>query len=262
MQPSRSSTAWEPKVRVAQNQRARCRWVLDADIKSFFDEIDHDVILSRTPVFRRVIEGWLKAGVFTGEVFDSHGNGHAARRSDLTAAGQHRSARYGRPVPRMVAGRRQTGSCAKRWKHFPNRRKAIGNVKPENAVISLRGPAKPRKTSRSEPPKIYGPYPDGSWRTLRLVVNDKRTRTNPALRKDRKLRDLRLIRYADDFVVLARSRRQLETVVLPKLREFLAAGGFGSALRKQELCGSKCDSYPMGQPLCVIHYSRLCVGYW
>jgi RNA-directed DNA polymerase len=53
-----------------ENQRARCSWILDADIKSFFDEIDHEVILSRTPVFRRVIEGWLKAGVFTGDVFD------------------------------------------------------------------------------------------------------------------------------------------------------------------------------------------------
>jgi RNA-directed DNA polymerase len=51
------------------NQSARCCWVLDADIKSFFDEIDHEVILSRTPVFRRVIESWLKAGVFVGEVF-------------------------------------------------------------------------------------------------------------------------------------------------------------------------------------------------
>jgi hypothetical protein len=97
--------------------------------------------------------------------------------------------------------------------------------RPENAVISLRGPQKPRKTSRIEPPKIYGPYPDGSWRTLRLVVNDEKTRTPPALRKDTKLRDLRLIRYADDFVVLARSRRQLETAVLPRLREFLAARG-------------------------------------
>jgi hypothetical protein len=97
--------------------------------------------------------------------------------------------------------------------------------RPENAVNSLRGPVQPRKTSRNEPPKIYGPYPDGSWRTLRLVVNDQRTRTKPALRKDPKLRDLRLIRYADDFVILARSRRQLETVVLPKLREFLEARG-------------------------------------
>src|SRR3954465_8920560 len=51
-------------------QQARCRWILDADIKSFFDEIEHEVILSRVPVFRKVIAGWLKAGVFTGEVYD------------------------------------------------------------------------------------------------------------------------------------------------------------------------------------------------
>ena len=50
-----------------KNQRSRCRWVLDADIKSFFDEISHDAILSHVPVFREVIAGWLKAGVFTGE---------------------------------------------------------------------------------------------------------------------------------------------------------------------------------------------------
>ena len=52
-----------------RDRRIRCRWVLDADIKSFFDEIDHDAILGWVPVFRRVIAGWLKAGVFTGEVY-------------------------------------------------------------------------------------------------------------------------------------------------------------------------------------------------
>src|SRR2546421_487885 len=93
----------------------------------------------------------------------------------------------------------------------------------------------PRKTSRREPPKIYGPYPDGTWRTLRLVENDQKTRTTPGNRKDRKLRDLRLIRYADDFVVLARSRRQLETVVLPRLREFLAARGLRLSAEKTKI---------------------------
>jgi RNA-directed DNA polymerase len=53
-----------------ENQKPRCGWVLDADIKSFFDEISHDAILSHVPVFREVIAGWLKAGVFTGDVFD------------------------------------------------------------------------------------------------------------------------------------------------------------------------------------------------
>ena len=107
--------------------------------------------------------------------------------------------------------------------------------RPENALSSLRGPSKPRKTSRRQPPKIYGPYPDGTWRTLRLVENDQKVRTKPALRKDRKLRDLKLIRYADDFVVLARSRRQLETVVLPKLHEFLAVRGLRLSPEKTKL---------------------------
>jgi hypothetical protein len=57
--------------------------------------------------------------------------------------------------------------------------KGYRRCKPANAKASLRGPQKPRKTGRREPPKIYGPYPDGSWRTLRLVVNDQRNRSRP-----------------------------------------------------------------------------------
>ena len=55
--------------------------------------------------------------------------------------------------------------------------------RPENAVNSLRGPIKPRKTSRREPPRIYGPYPDGTWRTLRLVDNDKTHEDDPSTPK-------------------------------------------------------------------------------
>jgi retron-type reverse transcriptase len=207
-----------------KNQRPRCQWVLDADIKSFFDEIDHEVILSRTPVFRRVIEGWLKAGVFMGGVFDptEMGTPQGGVISPLLA----NIALHGMEDLfhewSLVGGNKLRCETVESFSEPPQ---GYRKCKPENAVTSLQGPTKPRKTLRNEPPKIYGPYPDGSWRTLRLVANDKKTRTTPAVRKDAKLRDLRLIRYADDFVVLARSRRQLETVVLPKLREFLTARG-------------------------------------
>src|SRR5262249_9157278 len=103
------------------------------------------------------------------------------------------------------------------------------------ARASLRGPVRPRTTDRRLPPKVYGPYPDGSWRTLRLVANDRRQRTAPAHRKEPGLRDLRLIRYAADFVVLARSRRQLERVVLPRLRAFLAARGLRLSAEKTRI---------------------------
>jgi retron-type reverse transcriptase len=205
-------------------QRTRCRWVLDADIKSFFDEIDHAVILSRTPVFRRAIEGWLQAGVFTEEVFTptEMGTPQGGVISPLLANIALHGIEDLFHEWSLVGGKRFVCETLETFAAPPQ---GYRKCRPENALNSLRGPTKPRKALRRKPPKIYGPYPDGSWRTLRLVVNDKRTRTNPALRKDRKLRDLRLIRYADDFVVLARSRRQLETVVLPKLREFLEARG-------------------------------------
>jgi retron-type reverse transcriptase len=207
-----------------QGRRARCRWVLDADIKSFFDEIDHDAILSRVPVFRRVIAGWLKAGAFTGEVYEPTDTGTP----------------QGGVISPLLANIALHGleDLFHEWSFvgggqflcetvetFPEPPAGYRKCKPANAKASLRGPVRPRTTDRRQPPKVYGPYPDGSWRTLRLVVNDRRTRTTPASRKDPGLRDLRLIRYADDFVVLARSRRQLERVVLPRLREFLAARG-------------------------------------
>ena len=203
---------------------ARCRWVLDADIKSFFDEIDHQVILARTPVFQRAIESWLTAGVFEGSVFNPTDTGtpQGGVISPLLANIALHGLEDLFHEWSLVGGNKYLCETVETFTEPP---KGYRKCKPENAVPSLQGLQNPGKTSRNEPPKIYGPYPDGGWRTLRLVVNDKKTRTNPALRKDAKLRDLRLIRYADDFVVLARSRRQLETVVLPKLREFLAARG-------------------------------------
>jgi retron-type reverse transcriptase len=206
------------------NQRSRCCWILDADIQSFFDEIDHNVILSRTPVFRGVIEDWLRAGVFTGEVFASTemGTPQGGVISPLLANIALHGIEDLFHEWSLVGGKRFT---CETLETFPAPPIGYRKCRPENAVNSLRGPAKPRKTSRREPPKIYGPFPDGTWRTLCLAGNDKKTRTNPGVRKDRKLRDLRLIRYADDFVVLARSKWQLETAVLPALRAFLAARG-------------------------------------
>jgi RNA-directed DNA polymerase len=206
------------------NQQARCRWVLDADIKSFFDEIDHNAILSRVPVFRKVVAGWLKAGVFTGEVYDPTvtGTPQGGVISPLLANIALHGLEDLFHEWSLVGGEKYVCETVETYTEPP---KGYRKCKPAYAKISLQGPQKPRKTSRREPPKIYGPYPDGTWRTLRLVVNDQRKRTLPGQRQDPRLRDLRLIRYADDFVVLACSRRQLEQVVLPRLREFLGARG-------------------------------------
>jgi retron-type reverse transcriptase len=192
-----------------KNQKARCSWILDADIKSFFDEIDHNVILNRTPVFRRVIEGWLKAGVFTGDVFDptEMGTPQGGVASPLLANIALHGLEDLFHEWSLVGGHKFLCETVQAFSEPPS---GYRKCRPENAVNSLRGPAQPRKTSRKEPPKIYGPYPDGSWRTLRLVPNDKKTRTNPALRRDQRLRDLRLIRYADDCAPRRRKGRLQE----------------------------------------------------
>ena len=46
-------------------KNAKREWVLDADLKSAFDRIDHNFLLGRIGTFpaREQIRGWLKAGV-------------------------------------------------------------------------------------------------------------------------------------------------------------------------------------------------------
>jgi len=50
----------------------KAKWVLDADIASCFDRIDHKALLAKLntfPFVRRAIRGWLKAGVLDGARF-------------------------------------------------------------------------------------------------------------------------------------------------------------------------------------------------
>jgi RNA-directed DNA polymerase len=41
----------------------RSAWILDADISKCFDNIDHEALLKKIPVFKNTIRRWLKAGV-------------------------------------------------------------------------------------------------------------------------------------------------------------------------------------------------------
>lgn len=45
------------------NGRGTSEWILDADISGCFDNIDHESLLARLPVFTTILRRWLKAGV-------------------------------------------------------------------------------------------------------------------------------------------------------------------------------------------------------
>jgi RNA-directed DNA polymerase len=50
---------------------SKAQWVLDADITKCFDRINHEALLAKletSPKFRRVVKGWLEAGVMEGGV--------------------------------------------------------------------------------------------------------------------------------------------------------------------------------------------------
>jgi len=130
-------------------------WVLDADISGCFDNINHDALLKRVPVFRETVRRWLKSGIIE--------------------FGKYFQTKAGTPQG--------------------------GIISPLLANIALDGME-----------RLFG------------AENSKGNYTTPASRKGEN-KKLNLIRYADDFVVIAPTREKITDYVLPRLRNFLKERG-------------------------------------
>ena len=64
---------------VCLSQKASAQWVLDADIKGFFDHINHDWLMRKVSMDKRILQQWLKSGVVD--------KGHFARTEKGTPQG-------------------------------------------------------------------------------------------------------------------------------------------------------------------------------
>lgn len=48
---------------VSLSKQASAKWILDADIKGFFDHINHEWLMRNAPMDKRILQQWLKSGV-------------------------------------------------------------------------------------------------------------------------------------------------------------------------------------------------------
>lgn len=134
-------------------------WVLDADIKGFFDHLSHDWMLENIPMCRKTLSGWLKAGILREGRFDATIEGTP----------------QGGVISPILANMALDGLQEHLAKEFP---------KGKSYVMDEHG----KKSKRAH----------------RTGIN--------------------VVRYADDFVVTGRSKRQLERV-RESIRDFLAERG-------------------------------------
>jgi RNA-directed DNA polymerase len=153
------------------------KWILDADIKGFFDNISHSWIIENTPLNEKLlvfIVSWLKAGHIEENVFHMDESGTP----------------QGGVISPILANHALNGL--------------------EKTVYESIFPL-----TKSKERRIVIKYKDGS--------------------KTRIASNLFIVRYADDFVVVARSKHILKKYVLPKIESFLQERGLMLSKEKTKL---------------------------
>ena len=153
------------------------KWVLDADIKSFFDKINHNWLLSNIPLSdsqKVILKGWLKAGAVL--------NNTIIKTDEGTPQG--------------------------------------GIISPTLANFTLNGL---EATVRKSISSITG----GKAFRKNVYKNGVRTKMLTF--------NVKTVRYADDFVVIAPSKRIIEMFIKPAVEAFLSERGLSLSSEKTKI---------------------------
>jgi len=157
------------RAELKSNSHQEGKWVFDADIEGFFDNINHDWILKNTPLPKqliRIIKEWLKCGVI-----------------------------YKGQLSETLSGTPQVSG---------------GIISPILANMTLNGLEKIVEESI---------LPITASKAKRYTIKDKQG----------KIRwynlGIKCIRYADDFIILARSKHVINNYVKPEIIKFLKERG-------------------------------------
>lgn len=153
------------------------KWILDTDIKGFFDNINHNWILENIPLnneLKLILKEWLKSGFLDEGVYHLNESGT-----------------------------------------------------PQGGVIS---PCLANFTLNGLEDTVYSSILSLTKSKERRIIIKHRDGT-----KYRKPLNLFIVRYADDFVIIARSKHILLKYVLPKINEFLKIRGLHLSREKTKI---------------------------
>lgn len=157
-----TADAIEAVFKALSADRECAEWVIEGDIKSCFDNISHEWLISNIPMDKRILTEWLKAGIVFKDEY-----------SDTTA---------GTPQGGIIS------PCL------------------ANLVLNGLGSMLRTKIKRNK------------------IIDGKQIRCK-----------VHTIVYADDFVITGRSREQLESEVLPEVREFMQERGLELSEEKTKI---------------------------
>lgn len=161
------------------------KWILDADIKGFFDNINHKWLMDNIFLhssLKKILEQWLKAKIFDAGIYID-------------------------PLSGTPQG---------------------GIISPTLANFTLNGLEKTVKNSlspltKSVEQRMQVKLRDGSYKRIALATQ--------------------LIRYADDFIVITRSKNILDKFIVPAINTFLKERGLWLSPQKtKQFCLSQKDA--------------------